>query len=61
MKLEKLEQLYKLEHVVLKFSFMHQIFNCSNIVCFERFLNHIASLVFIGSGGVSSSLFDAYV
>jgi hypothetical protein len=35
---------------VLKFGFMHQIFNCSIIVCFEGVLNHIASLVFIGSG-----------
>jgi len=35
---------------VLKFGFMHQIFNCSIIVCFEEVLNHMASLVLIGSG-----------
>jgi hypothetical protein len=60
MKLEELEQLYKLGHVCVKIWFYASNLQLFNYCVFWGVLNHIASLVFIGDG-VSSSLFDAYV
>jgi hypothetical protein len=55
MKLEELEQLYKVGTCCIKIWFYASNIQLFNSCVFWGVLNHIASLVFIG-GGVSSSL-----